>query len=93
MALPVASPKHKTGVNVGETVNALPGWVTVAVRVIEQLFSSVIKTEYVPAGKLDAVALVWAGIVVQIKLYGPVPPVGVTVAEPFEPPKQFTVVV
>ena len=40
-----------------------------------------------------AVAVVCTGVVFQLYVYGAVPPVAVTVAEPVVPPKQFTFVV
>jgi hypothetical protein len=54
-----------------------------------QPFASVTVTKYVPAVRPEAVAPVWAGDVLQLYVYGAVPPLAVTVAAPLMPPSQL----
>jgi hypothetical protein len=85
---PVAPPKQITGEDVAVAVNAV-GCVTVVVADEVQPFASVTITVYVPAE--SPVALdPFPPLGDHAYVYGVVPPVGVTVAEPVLPPKQST---
>jgi hypothetical protein len=68
------------------------GSVTVAPTVIVQLWASVTVTIYVPAVRPVAVAVVCTGVVLQLYVYGVVPPDAATVTEPLLPPLHDTLV-
>jgi hypothetical protein len=62
----------------------------VAVTLVVHPFVSVMITTYGPAARFVAVGPVWTGLVFQANVYSGVPPLAVTVAVPFVPPKQLT---
>ena len=71
-------------------VKAVVGWVMVTLFVVVHEFASVIIQVYVPAANP-----VLPGVVIpppQLKVYGAVPPVGVKLIAPFDPPLQDTLV-
>ena len=84
-------PKHATFVTTVVPDTGEVGCVTDTVTVPVQPFASVICTEYVPATR-PVLSSVVGPDGNQLKVYGPVPPVGVKLIAPVLPPKQATFV-
>src|SRR5436190_1796178 len=91
VTVPVLLPLHSTSVLVSES-ETTGGCVITIFAVFVHPNPSVTVTVYVPANKPDAVAVVCAGIVFQLYVYGPVAPLGFAVAVPFDPPLHETFV-
>ena len=91
MADPLFPPKQLTLVLLPITDVSNVGWVTDTDEVLVQFNASVTVTVYVPAARPDAVAPVPPED--QRYVYGGVPPLPVTVAEPLLPVKQLTFVI
>ena len=93
VALPFVAPKQDAFVWVLMLVESpAVGWVIATLRVVEQPFTSVTEQIHVPAESPVAVAEDCAGVVFQLKVYGPVPPDTAMVALPVAPPKHKTLV-
>ena len=87
VAVPLLPPLQETGVDDADAVRTA-GWATVADAVAEQPLLSVTVTEYDPAARPVAVAVVWP--LDHRYVLPPLPPAGVTVAVPLLPPLQET---
>ena len=93
VALPVLAPKQVTLVCALRVLDStMAGCVIGTLRVVEHPLLSVTVHVHVPAARPVAVALFCGGVVFQLKVYGAVPPVAATVADPVAPPKQATCV-
>ena len=73
-------------------VCAVAGCVIVTVLVAVQPLTSLTVTVTGPAASPVAVCVNWPGVVLQLKLYAPVPPAPLAVAIPVDCPKQSTFV-
>ena len=95
---PLEDPKQliceplKFDVTIADTVCAVAGCVIVTVLVAEQPLTSLTVTVNGPAAKPVAVCVNWVGVVLQLKLYAPVPPDPFAVAVPVDCPKHSTFV-
>ena len=89
--MPLHAPKQLTFTKVGTEHTAWLGSEIVTESMAAQLFASVTVTVYVPAVRPVAVALVPPDGAHEY-VNGPVPPVIVTVADPFPPPLHDTLV-
>jgi hypothetical protein len=82
----------KFDVTLAVVVWAVDGCVIVTVLVAEQPLASLTVTVNGPAAKPVAVCVNCVGVVLQLKLYAPVPPAPLAVAVPVDCPKQSTFV-
>jgi len=90
-ALPVFAPKQPTfDCALMLPPNAAEGWVIVMLRMAVQPFASVMVQVHVPAPRPVALDDVCTGVVFQLYVYGPVPPVALIEALPVLAPKQPT---
>jgi hypothetical protein len=82
----------KFDVTLAVVVCAVAGCVIVTVLVAVQPLTSLTVTVTGPAASTVAVCVNWPGVVLQLKLYVPVPPAPLAVAIPVDCPKQSTFV-
>lgn len=82
----------KLDVTLAVVVCAVDGCVIVTVLVAEHPFASLIVTVNGPAARPVAVCVNCVGVVLQAKLYAPVPPAPLAVATPVDCPKHSTFV-